>query len=78
MLRNFLLVFLFVADICPGEDSYDGFPNSSSPSGLTVVGDELFFSADNGETGTELFKLTLGSEGEDILQASTGDDLARF
>ena len=32
--------------------------HSSYPRNLTVVGDELFFSADNGETGQELFKLT--------------------
>jgi ELWxxDGT repeat protein len=67
-----------VADIYPGKHSSDDFPNSSDPSDLTVVGDELFFSADNGETGTELFKLTVGSEGEDILQVSAGDDLAGF
>jgi ELWxxDGT repeat protein len=65
-----------VSDIYPGEDSDYGFPNSSFPSDLTVVGDELFFAADNGETGTELFKLTLGSEGEDLLYEVTGDDLA--
>ncbi|MBW4535958.1 MAG: hypothetical protein KME09_18640 [Pleurocapsa minor HA4230-MV1] len=47
-----------VADIYPGKDSY-GYNYGSAPSGLTVVGNELFFSADNGETGTELFKLTL-------------------
>ena len=40
-----------VADINPGA-------NSSDPSELTVFGDELFFVADNGETGKELFKLT--------------------
>jgi ELWxxDGT repeat protein len=64
-----------VADIFPGLNNYS-FPNSSSPYDLTVVGDELFFSAENGEAGVELFKLTLGSEGEDILQTSAGDDLA--
>jgi len=50
-----------VADLYPGLSNYSS-PNSSSPSGLTVVGDELFFSADNGETGTELFKLTLDTD----------------
>jgi ELWxxDGT repeat protein len=65
------------ADIYPGLNE-EGSPESSSPSSLTVVGDELFFSADNGETGAELFKLTLGSEGEEILSACSGDDLAGF
>jgi ELWxxDGT repeat protein len=64
-----------VADIFPGLNNYS-FPNSSSPYNLTVVGDELFFSAENGEAGVELFKLTLGSEGEDILCSCAGDDLA--
>jgi ELWxxDGT repeat protein len=67
-----------VADIYPGKHSYDDFPNSSDPSDLTVVGDELFFSADNGETGTELFKLTLNSEGEEVLRGCSGDDLVGF
>jgi ELWxxDGT repeat protein len=62
-----------VADIFPGLNNYS-FPNSSSPSDLTVLGDELFFSASNGEAGTELFKLTLGSEGEDLLCGCSGDD----
>ena len=31
----------------------------SYPSGFSVVGDELFFSANNGQIGTELYKLTL-------------------
>ena len=34
------------------------FSVSGFPPELTVVGDELFFVADNGETGEELFKLT--------------------
>ena len=48
-----------VADINPGSD--DGFDSNlySNPSDLTVVGDELFFRADNGEVGRELFKLTI-------------------
>ena len=49
---------MLVADINPGSSNYD-FANNSYPSELTVVGDELFFSADNEETGTELFKLTI-------------------
>ena len=45
-----------VADIDPGSSNY-GFSYSSYPRELTVVGDELFFSADNDEVGRELFKL---------------------
>jgi ELWxxDGT repeat protein len=47
-----------VADLRPGVSQY-GYSYGSAPYELTVVGDELFFSANNGETGTELFKLTL-------------------
>jgi ELWxxDGT repeat protein len=61
------------ADIYPGLNE-EGSPESSLPSSLTVVGDELFFSASNGEAGTELFKLTLDSEGEDLLCGCSGDD----
>jgi ELWxxDGT repeat protein len=70
-----------VADLNPGE-------GGSYASKLTVVGDELFFSADNGQTGTELFKLTAddssdgisasmtitGSEGDDLFVLQTGED----
>ena len=62
--------------------------SSSYPGSLTVVGDELFFSADNGETGRELFKLTVPSStptisdgkvvlegiGDDILEGGAGAD----
>ena len=47
-----------VADINPGVDRF-GDGSGSFPRDLTVVGDELFFDADNGETGDELFKLTV-------------------
>ena len=45
-----------VADINPGS----GFrlDSGSYPSELTVVGDELFFAANDGEVGRELFRLT--------------------
>ncbi len=46
-----------VEDIYRGA-SGSGFPFGSSPRDLTVFGDELFFSADNDETGRELYKLT--------------------
>jgi ELWxxDGT repeat protein len=41
-----------VIDLNPGS-------NNSNPANLTVVGTELFFTANNGTTGFELFKLTL-------------------
>jgi len=65
------------ANLNPGLNE-EGSPESSFPTSLTVVGDELFFSANNGETGEELFKLTLGSEGEEILSGCSGDDLVGF
>jgi ELWxxDGT repeat protein len=63
----------FVADINPKLDNY-GYPNGSFPYNLTVVGDELFFSADNGEIGTELFKLTLSDLGESAPIQLSGSD----
>ncbi|MEN9567191.1 MAG: Leukotoxin [Cyanobacteriota bacterium] len=65
-----------VADIRPGENNY-GYSYGSYPSELTVVGDELFFSADNGETGTELYKLTLDdsiSETPALINGSNASD----
>ena len=47
-----------VADINPGVNSY-GYAQSSYAGDLTVVGDELLFTANNGVSGNELFKLTL-------------------
>jgi ELWxxDGT repeat protein len=70
-----------VADLNPGENSAFS-PDSLFATNLTVVGDELFFGADNGETGTELYKLTVddstdgtevsiyGTEGSDNLLGS--------
>ena len=46
-----------VADINP--NSGYGFGSGSYPRELTVVGDELFFRANDNEVGTELFKLSL-------------------
>jgi ELWxxDGT repeat protein len=65
-----------VADITPGI-SHLGSPLNSFPDSLTVVGDELFFSAGNVEAGFELFKLSLSSTGESeiiILNGSNGSD----
>jgi ELWxxDGT repeat protein len=75
-----------VADINPGENSAFE-PDSLFASNLTVVGDELFFGADNGKTGTELYKLAAddssdgisvsvsitGSEGDDLFVLQTGE-----
>jgi ELWxxDGT repeat protein len=47
-----------VADIRPEKNNDSTYSYSSSPYGLTVVGDELFFRASNDEVGSELFKLT--------------------
>jgi ELWxxDGT repeat protein len=55
------------ADISPGKTKYyDGiYGYSSSPGELTVVGNELFFSADISQTGRELFKLTFDNSSID-------------
>jgi ELWxxDGT repeat protein len=44
-----------VADLYPGENSYFGYINSSSPSDLTEFNGKLYFTADDGENGRELF-----------------------
>ena len=49
---------VLVADISPGIGNY-GYAQSSYAANLTVVGDELFFTASNGVSGNELFKFTL-------------------
>ena len=65
-----------VEDLYPGfNESYaSSFPNSSRPDFLTVVGNELFFAADNGETGTELFKLTASDSNSE--EASTDTEVS--
>jgi ELWxxDGT repeat protein len=45
---------MLVADINPG--TTDGVPNSSSPSNLTALGSTLYFTADDGSHGQELWK----------------------
>jgi ELWxxDGT repeat protein len=62
-----------VADIYPGSDNY-GSAAGSYPSSLTVFGDELFFAANNGETGTELYKLTLDASTGEPQVLITGSD----
>ena len=52
-----------LVDINLGTSDY-GSGNSSFASNLTVVGDELFLRADNGETGGELFRLTFDDLGD--------------
>ena len=49
-----------VADINPGRDRYND-PNWSYPYDFTVFNNELYFSADNGTTGQELYKLSVSS-----------------
>jgi ELWxxDGT repeat protein len=64
-----------VTDIRPGGDEYYYF--SRDPRYLTVVGNELFFSAGNSETGIELYKLTvddLTGEPPIIINGSNGSD----
>jgi ELWxxDGT repeat protein len=61
-----------IADIYSGTNNY-GSPSGSYTSSLTVLGDELFFAANDGETGTELFKLTFDGSGESQL-VITGSD----
>ncbi|MEO0925847.1 MAG: hypothetical protein AAFY63_08245 [Cyanobacteria bacterium J06643_13] len=63
-----------VADLRPGSSSY-GYSYGSDPSDLTVVGDELFFSASNREVGTELFKLTFEDTSISIDGTNGSDNL---
>ena len=68
-----------VADIFPGENKYRNFytygdADSSYPGIFTVFGNELFFRANNGETGIELFKLTIDGAGGDTLIGGNGKD----
>jgi len=65
-----------VKDIQPGSTS--GYPNSGSPNGFAVLGDQAFFSANDGTNGRELW-VTDGTEGgtslvKDIKPGSSGGD----
>ena len=63
-----------LVDINPGTSDY-GSANSSFAANLTVVGDELFLRADNGETGGELFRLTFDDLDTNITGTSLFDNL---
>ena len=58
-----------VSDLNPDTGDYSYNYNISD---LTVVGDELFFAADNGETGTELYKLVVDDFNSESNADSTG------
>ena len=65
-----------VADLLSDSSNY-GYDNIFNPGNLTVVGDELFFSASNRGVGTELFKLTfddLPDETPVLLDGTNGSD----
>ena len=69
-----------LVDINPGSNY--GNPESSYAYGLTVINDELVFSANNGENGNELFKLSFvdvinitATNGSDNLTGGGGNDL---
>ena len=63
-----------LVDIHPGTSDY-GSANSSFASNLTVVGDELFLRADNGETGGELFRLAFDDLDTNITGTNLSDNL---
>ena len=63
-----------LVDINPGTSDY-GSANSSFAANLTVIGDELFLKADNGETGGELFRLTFDDLDTNITGTSLSDNL---
>ena len=69
---------VLVADISPGFGNY-GYPSSSNPKHLTAVGDTLFFSADDGFSGEELWK-TDGTSAGTLLVADvfTGIDTGGY
>ena len=63
-----------VADIYPGSDD-SSFVYSSNPSYLTVVDDQLFFGANDGVNGNELFKLTVDDSINIISGTNKSDNL---
>jgi ELWxxDGT repeat protein len=55
-----------LVDLSPGANS-NGYSNSSSPGGLVEFKDKLYFTADDGETGNELFVSDGTPEGTQLL-----------
>ena len=47
---------MLVKDIRPGSNPYNSFPYGSYPGNLTTVNGTLFFTANDGENGNELWK----------------------
>ena len=72
-----------VKDINPGSSPY-GYVNGSNPSDLTEIDNQLYFTANDGENGRELFKLIVddstttniitGTNGSDNLVGTDGAD----
>ena len=58
-----------LADINPGNNygGYYSYPNSSEPQGLTELNGKLYFSADDGKNGRELWVTDGTSEGTQLL-----------
>ncbi|WP_428940841.1 ELWxxDGT repeat protein [Fontivita pretiosa] len=52
-----------VADLRPGIDPNTMLPYSSTISNMTRVGGTLYFTADNGDSGTELFRTNTANDG---------------
>ena len=65
-MENTTAQVVLVRDINPGI-SYDGFVNSSFADGLTEFNEQLFFTADDGETGNELWISDGTTEGTQLL-----------
>jgi ELWxxDGT repeat protein len=54
-----------LVDLAPGKDKYG--PNSSNPTNLVEFNDKLYFTADDGESGNELFVSDGTAEGTQLL-----------
>ena len=61
-------------DINPGVGN-NGYTNGSYASNFIVFEDELIFTANNGQTGGELFKLTFDDFGANIIGTDSADNL---
>ncbi|NQT14083.1 MAG: hypothetical protein HQ582_15120, partial [Planctomycetes bacterium] len=75
---------VLVKDIVTGThtDDYGTYPNSSNPQNLTDVNGTLFFTADDGETGRELWKSNGTASGtvlvKDIVTGTHTDDYGTY